>query len=143
MNHQYDKSVNFLILASEYVRTFLSPNLILQSVLHDLWELEITRIFCEEHSLLPFHSLFLSCNEPVCDVRSAKYLKNKNLEIKKNKEESFFLKKLHLKDKNLGTDLKNRKIVENKNKIKNEANGNKNDLLNESELKKENVPINK
>ena len=139
MNHQYDKSVNFLILASEYVRTFLSPNLVLQSVLHDLWELEITRTFCEEPSLLPFHSLFLSCNEPVCDVRSAKYLENKKLEIEKNKEESFFLKKLHLEEKNLGTDQKNQKFLENKNKIENKANENKNYSSNKSELKKKNM----
>lgn len=64
MNHQYDKSASFLLLAQQYVTSFLKSNVIVKSELSELWELQISRIFCEEYNLRKFHPLFLSCNEP-------------------------------------------------------------------------------
>ena len=34
-----------------------------------MWELEIAKIFCLEKKLKKFHRLFLSCNEPINDVK--------------------------------------------------------------------------
>lgn len=68
VNHQYDKSANFLEKAIGYLQT--SPQLPLftctiYSPLMNLWELEIMRLFCSSVDLIPFHGCFLSCNEPI------------------------------------------------------------------------------
>ena len=34
-----------------------------------MWELEIAKIFCIEKKLKKFHRLFLSCNEPINDMK--------------------------------------------------------------------------
>eukprot|EP01034_Spumella_vulgaris_P022051 gene22051-28146_t len=65
VNHQYDKSSAFVTLASAYVTRYLHPALRVFSPLKDMWELEITRIFCTDAHLIPFHPLFLSCNSPL------------------------------------------------------------------------------
>jgi hypothetical protein len=69
VNHQYDKSSQFLKLASMYTEAHLTEGLELVSPLSGMWELEITRHFCEEPELAGFHSLFMSCNEPIGSTR--------------------------------------------------------------------------
>ena len=65
VNHQYDKSSIFLELAREYINRHINPKLSVYSLLSNMWELEISRIFCESPSLQKYHNLFISCNEPV------------------------------------------------------------------------------
>lgn len=67
INHQYDKSSAFLILAADYVRSYIQPRVIIESRLCNMWELHIAKVFCREPVLRPFHKLFLSCNEPLGD----------------------------------------------------------------------------
>lgn len=71
VNHQYDKSQIFLQLTKTYIFTCID-SLSLQSqpfeaysALGELWELEIAKSFALDPSLQRFHSLFLSCNEPI------------------------------------------------------------------------------
>jgi hypothetical protein len=78
VNHQYDKSSQFLFLAQQYVHEFLTKKVKLSSELSQLWELEISKIFCQEKNLRKFHPLFLSCNEPVCQARTKSYYDSKN-----------------------------------------------------------------
>ena len=71
-----------------------------------MWELEIAKIFCLEKKLKKFHRLFLSCNEPINDVKKIVeegekdtskndnhliplYGKKKMKEKKKSREENF------------------------------------------------------
>ena len=91
--------------------------------------MEITRTFCEEPPLQVFHSLFLSCNEPVCDVRSTEYLKNKKLENEEKNDENYFFKKLHLKEKLAKTDLENRNFTNNDNDNDKETENKKNSTV--------------
>eukprot|EP01038_Epipyxis_sp_PR26KG_P009134 gene9134-12320_t len=65
VNHQYDKSSMFLSIASDYSMKYITSQLIIRSALTQLWELQIAKIFCDELLLKPYHSLFLSCNEPI------------------------------------------------------------------------------
>jgi hypothetical protein len=60
------------------VHKFLTKKVNLSSELSRLWELEISKIFCQEENLRKFHPLFLSCNEPVCNVRTKGYYDRKN-----------------------------------------------------------------
>ena len=132
-----------MTLASEYVRTFLSPKLVLESVLSNMWELEITRTFCEEPSLQPFHSLFLSCNEPVCYIRSADFINKienyheneneKKIEKDEENEENSRLNAEQIKLFSVKIDSKenrNRKKDKNKNKKgKEKENENESNIL--------------
>lgn len=63
VNHQYDKSSVFLAKAKQYINRHINPTLSVSSRLANMWELEISRIFCER--LKKYHHLFISCNEPV------------------------------------------------------------------------------
>jgi hypothetical protein len=72
INHQYDKSLIFLQLAQEYIHSISArygssdSTITVVSPLHEMWEIEISRLFCEVPELNGnFMSLFLSCNEPV------------------------------------------------------------------------------
>jgi hypothetical protein len=68
VNHQFDKSQPFLALTQSYITKHITDRVQVGSVLHDMWELEIARIFCTNPALERFHSLFLSCNEPAQHV---------------------------------------------------------------------------
>ena len=70
INHQFDKSSIFLSKASDYIRKYIDNQVVVQSPISSMWELQIARVFCEEPKLQCFHSLFLSCNEPKLDVCS-------------------------------------------------------------------------
>lgn len=63
VNHQYDKSSQFMQLANQFVHNELCLPVRISSPLTRIWELEIARTFCLDASLKPFHSVFLSCNE--------------------------------------------------------------------------------
>jgi hypothetical protein len=65
VNHQYDKSSQFMHLAKVYVHCHIDPSLEIQSGLADMWEIEIAQVFCMDCCLRPFHHLFISCNEPL------------------------------------------------------------------------------
>jgi hypothetical protein len=65
VNHQYDKSCDFLKRAEEYSNTYFNSSCKIKSALSNLYEIEISRIFCETTELKKFHRLFLSCNEAV------------------------------------------------------------------------------
>ena len=70
INHQYDKSRDFLELAQHYIRSiskqYRGSDITVVSPLHEMWEIEISRLFCEVPQLNDnFMQLFLSCNEPV------------------------------------------------------------------------------
>ena len=65
VNHQYDKSSVFLAHVKQYISRHINPTLSVDSVLSNMWELEISRIFCETPSLKKYHNLFISCNEPI------------------------------------------------------------------------------
>lgn len=65
VNHQYDKSSAFVDLAAEYIRNNITTDITICAPLNKLSELEISKVFCLEPALQPFHSLFLSCNEPI------------------------------------------------------------------------------
>jgi len=70
VNHQFDKSSAFLARAVDYIRCHIGSQIVIQSPISSMWELQIARVFCEEPTLQCFHSLFLSCNEPVLDACS-------------------------------------------------------------------------
>lgn len=77
MNHQFDKSSIFLSSAQKYVRSHISSDMIVESAVTGLWELEITREFSDMHSPVGidrFHAVFLSCNEPLPTTRLAPLL---------------------------------------------------------------------
>jgi len=78
INHQYDKSSNFLKVFNIYIKNFILYDIKLNSNINHLWELEIMRIFCMEKSLKVFHPLFLSCNEPASTRVQEAQLDNKN-----------------------------------------------------------------
>lgn len=65
VNHQYDKSSDFLHRAQVYSKLVLNKSVRIESALAEFYEIEIARIFAQEASLKPLHSLFLSCNEPI------------------------------------------------------------------------------
>ena len=94
-----------------------------------MWELEIAKIFCLEKKLKKFHRLFLSCNEPINDVKkiveigkkdasdSDNHLvplngKKKMKEKKKNREENGRKNELDVESSaaklRVATDLKNK-----------------------------------
>lgn len=45
INHQYDKSSQFLSMATRYVQSFLSPDIVVSSPLDTLWEIEVHSFF--------------------------------------------------------------------------------------------------
>lgn len=60
MNHQYDKSSEFLDLAGAYVRTYLIPEVRLVSVLKEMWELEVCySVIIDNHYILMILMFFL------------------------------------------------------------------------------------
>lgn len=65
VNHQYDKSSQFITLASSFARDMLHIDVEITSAVSHLWEIEIARIFCEDETLKKCHSFFMSCNSPV------------------------------------------------------------------------------
>ena len=69
VNHQYDKSSIFLSRANAYIERNITEHVKAVSPLAHLWELDISRTFCEHTYLKRFHGIFLSCNEPVDDTR--------------------------------------------------------------------------
>ena len=69
VNHQYDKSSSFVRLAGGFVRDHLTKAVRLESALAHMWEIEISREFCQDPILRQFHSAFMSCNEPINDTR--------------------------------------------------------------------------
>jgi hypothetical protein len=54
INHQFDKSSNFLKLFNIYIKKFILYDIKLNSNINHLWEIEIMRIFCMEKSLKVF-----------------------------------------------------------------------------------------
>ena len=65
VNHQYDKSSDFLRRAQTYSQSVLHLETRIESALDGLFEIEIAKIFAEEESLRDFHPLFISCNEAI------------------------------------------------------------------------------
>ncbi len=59
VNHQYSKSLEFEIMAAEYIRTYINPDLRLFSLLRPLYEIQIAQEFAK-HS--EYFSSFISCN---------------------------------------------------------------------------------
>ena len=56
VNHQYDKSSSFLAQAQEYIRRFLHPKIVVKSVLHGLWEIEVLYFFAFIDVIILFKS---------------------------------------------------------------------------------------
>jgi hypothetical protein len=69
VNHQYDKSSFFLGAAKEYVQRFVHSGLQISSPINHMWDLEVAKVFCTHPLLLPFHGVYLSCNEPIDHTR--------------------------------------------------------------------------
>jgi hypothetical protein len=66
VNHQFDKSSEFVDKTQSFILNELQiSNIQTLSPLAEMWELEIAKLFCQIPVLRKFHSLFLSCNEPV------------------------------------------------------------------------------
>ncbi len=47
VNHQFDKSSQFLQAASDYITCFISPTLRVISPLDSLWDLEVCSLPCD------------------------------------------------------------------------------------------------
>lgn len=60
INHQWSKTSEFEVMAQEYVRRFITPDIVPFSLLHPLYEIEIVRRFSQMPGY--FHA-FSSCNE--------------------------------------------------------------------------------
>lgn len=69
VNHQYDKSSFFLQAAKSYVQRYVHSGLQISSPISHMWDLEVAKVFCTHPMLIPFHSVFLSCNEPIDHTR--------------------------------------------------------------------------
>ena len=59
INHQWSKSVEFESLLQEYVRKFITPDIVYFSLLRQFYEIRIVRMFAELKRYFP---LFTSCN---------------------------------------------------------------------------------
>ena len=59
INHQWSKSVEFESLFQEYVRKFITPDIVYFSLLRQFYEIRIARMFAEHKKYFP---LFASCN---------------------------------------------------------------------------------
>lgn len=61
VNHQWDKSIEFEMLTAQFLRHFVSEEILFFSPLNHMWEIEIVREFCSypPNRYLPF---FISCN---------------------------------------------------------------------------------
>lgn len=46
VNHQYDKSSAFLAQAQGYIARFIDPEVCVKSILHGMWELQVSEILC-------------------------------------------------------------------------------------------------
>jgi hypothetical protein len=60
VNHQYSKSFEFEIMAAEYLRAYVAPDLRLFSLVRPLYELQIVREFAKHPEYFPY---FISCNK--------------------------------------------------------------------------------
>lgn len=59
INHQWSKSLEFENLFKKYIHNFISPNITYYSILRDLDEIKITKIFSNYKKYFPY---FSSCN---------------------------------------------------------------------------------
>lgn len=60
INHQWSKSIEFEMLLQEYVKKFITPDIIYFSVLRQFYEIRVAQMFAEQKK---YFSLFTSCNK--------------------------------------------------------------------------------
>mgnify|MGYP001581244747 FL=1 len=60
INHQWSKSIEFEALLQEYIRKFITPNIIYFSLLRQFYEIRIAQMFSKQKKYFP---LFTSCNK--------------------------------------------------------------------------------